>query len=158
MLYMVQGADAKLNPCVNEVDLGVESRSEMTKKDSLRDSAVDRERTPGIQGGSSWVGSRGLSSAHADVCVRVCACARVCACCESGLDNPHVSCRNTKTYIWDVTDLDNPVLMNTYYSAITVIDHNQYIVGNLTYQSNYRVSHPGAGTQGAGVVGRGARG
>jgi len=44
---------------------------------------------------------------------------------------------NTKTYIWDVTDLDNPVLMNTYVAAVESIDHNQYIVGDLTYQANY---------------------
>ena len=35
--------------------------------------------------------------------------------------------RNTKTYIWDITDLDNIKLMNTYVHDIEVIDHNQYI-------------------------------
>jgi len=43
----------------------------------------------------------------------------------------------TRTYVWDIRDLTNPVLMNTFYSAEEAIDHNQYIVGNLTYQSNY---------------------
>ena len=48
--------------------------------------------------------------------------------------------RNTKTYIWDITDLDNIVLMKTYVHEITVIDHNQYIVEQFTFQSNYMVS------------------
>ena len=30
--------------------------------------------------------------------------------------------------------------MNTYYSSQKSIDHNQYVLGNLTYQSNYYVS------------------
>ena len=45
--------------------------------------------------------------------------------------------RNTQTYIWDVVDLENPVLENTYLSTETAIDHNQYISGDLTFQSNY---------------------
>ena len=51
-------------------------------------------------------------------------------------------CRYTKTYIWDVADLEVPTLMNTYYSSQRSIDHNQYVLGNLTYQSNYLVSIP----------------
>ena len=49
-------------------------------------------------------------------------------------------CRNTKTYLWDITDLDNIVLENTYFADITVIDHNQYIKEPYTFQSNYMVS------------------
>ena len=49
-------------------------------------------------------------------------------------------CRYTKTYIWDIVDLETPTLMNTYYSSQKSIDHNQYVLGNLTYQSNYYVS------------------
>ena len=51
-------------------------------------------------------------------------------------------CRYTKTFIWDVADLETPTLMNTYYSSQKSIDHNQYVLGNLTYQSNYYVSIP----------------
>ncbi|CAD5120259.1 DgyrCDS8828 [Dimorphilus gyrociliatus] len=43
----------------------------------------------------------------------------------------------TITYFWDVKSLKNPVLMNTYISSERAIDHNQYILGNYTYQSNY---------------------
>ncbi len=44
---------------------------------------------------------------------------------------------NTRTYIWDVQDLDNPELIGNYTSALNSIDHNQYVKGNYTYQANY---------------------
>lgn len=44
---------------------------------------------------------------------------------------------NTKTYIWDVRDLDAPVLIGKYEHSTTSIDHNLYIVGNKVYESNY---------------------
>ena len=47
---------------------------------------------------------------------------------ETGLNG------NTKTYIWDVKDLDHPVLKNTFVSEQSAIDHNQYIVGEYVYQ------------------------
>ncbi|CAH1798162.1 unnamed protein product [Owenia fusiformis] len=45
--------------------------------------------------------------------------------------------QNTRTYVWDVSTLSNPVLKSTHVSNQISIDHNQYIVGDLTYQSNY---------------------
>ncbi len=45
---------------------------------------------------------------------------------------------NTKTYVWDMVDLDNPVLVYTFFGPTTAIDHNQFIVGNRSYQANYR--------------------
>ena len=39
--------------------------------------------------------------------------------------------RRTKTYIWNIEDLENPVLVNTYVSAVTAVDHNQYVNGDL---------------------------
>ena len=45
---------------------------------------------------------------------------------------------NTHTYIWDVSDLDAPVMIGTYTSPLAAIDHNQYIKGNYTYETNYR--------------------
>lgn len=45
---------------------------------------------------------------------------------------------NTTTFIWDMQDLDNPVMIGTYVSSIAAIDHNLYTKGNLIYQSNYR--------------------
>ena len=44
----------------------------------------------------------------------------------------------TRTWIWDVSDLDAPVIANTYDGATASIDHNLYIRGNLVYESNYR--------------------
>ena len=43
----------------------------------------------------------------------------------------------TRTLIWDVADLDDPVLVGEYFHDNPSIDHNLYIKGNLMYQSNY---------------------
>jgi choice-of-anchor B domain-containing protein len=51
-------------------------------------------------------------------------------------DEP-VSGHNTKTYIFDVQNLDAPVLIGTHIADTTAVDHNQYIRGNYVYQSNY---------------------
>ncbi|MCF6279012.1 MAG: choice-of-anchor B family protein [Flavobacteriaceae bacterium] len=44
---------------------------------------------------------------------------------------------NTKTLIFDFTDLDNPFLDTTYTGPTTAIDHNGYVKGNTYYLSNY---------------------
>lgn len=44
---------------------------------------------------------------------------------------------NTRTLIWDVTDLDDPVLLTEYFGPTKAIDHNMYVRGNLLYQANY---------------------
>jgi len=43
----------------------------------------------------------------------------------------------TRTLIWDVSDLDNPVLAGEYISKNKATDHNLWLVGNTMYQSNY---------------------
>jgi choice-of-anchor B domain-containing protein len=43
----------------------------------------------------------------------------------------------TKTYVWDVTDLLNPELKTIFQSSERSIDHNQYIIGDFTFQANY---------------------
>jgi choice-of-anchor B domain-containing protein len=48
-------------------------------------------------------------------------------------DNGH----GTRTYIWDLLDLDNPVLLNNYTAATASVDHNLYIIGDFAYESNY---------------------
>ncbi len=45
---------------------------------------------------------------------------------------------NTRTYIWDISDLDNPQNSDYYTSSSTAIDHNHFVMGNLLYQANYR--------------------
>ena len=44
----------------------------------------------------------------------------------------------TRTWIWDVSDLDAPVLASLYDGPTPSIDHNLYVRGNLVYESNYR--------------------
>jgi choice-of-anchor B domain-containing protein len=45
---------------------------------------------------------------------------------------------NTRTYVWDVSDLDNPFLIDYHNGRTTAIDHNLYIRGDKVYQANYR--------------------
>ena len=52
------------------------------------------------------------------------------------MGNPDVT--NTRTYLWDVSDLDEPALIGSHDSTTTAIDHNQYVKGSYTYQSNYQ--------------------
>lgn len=51
---------------------------------------------------------------------------------EAGLEH------NTRTYVWDVADLVNPVLHLTHTSNIETRDHNLYVHDNYVYQANYR--------------------
>lgn len=44
---------------------------------------------------------------------------------------------NTRNLIFDLTDLDNPVLSSTYFGPTAAIDHNGYVVGNEYYVANY---------------------
>jgi choice-of-anchor B domain-containing protein len=44
----------------------------------------------------------------------------------------------TKTYIFDVGQLDNPRLVGVYDGVAESIDHNLYTVGNRVFQANYR--------------------
>ena len=43
----------------------------------------------------------------------------------------------TTTRVWDVSDIDNPVLVQTFKNDTTSIDHNMYTVGRYSYHSNY---------------------
>ncbi|MCA9971351.1 MAG: choice-of-anchor B family protein [Anaerolineales bacterium] len=45
---------------------------------------------------------------------------------------------NTRTYVWDVTNLDAPVLVGSHTGSVPAIDHNLYVRDNLMYQANYR--------------------
>jgi len=44
----------------------------------------------------------------------------------------------TRTWIWDVSDLDAPVLASQYDGPTPSIDHNLYVRGDLVYEANYR--------------------
>ena len=43
----------------------------------------------------------------------------------------------TRTLIWDLMDLDDPQLLAEYTGTTGAVDHNQYVVGNYVFQSNY---------------------
>ena len=43
----------------------------------------------------------------------------------------------TRTLVWDVKDLDDPILVTEHFSENRSSDHNLYIRDNLMYQSNY---------------------
>jgi len=44
----------------------------------------------------------------------------------------------TLTRIWDVSNLDRPVLIGEHRAATHAIDHNMYVRDGLAYQANYR--------------------
>jgi choice-of-anchor B domain-containing protein len=52
-------------------------------------------------------------------------------------DEPSGLVEGTRTLVWDVQDLDDPILVNEYIAETTATDHNLYIVGDRMYQSNY---------------------
>jgi choice-of-anchor B domain-containing protein len=45
---------------------------------------------------------------------------------------------NTTTYIFNISDLNAPVLIDNYEHATTSIDHNLYVKDNYAYESNYQ--------------------
>ena len=44
---------------------------------------------------------------------------------------------NTRTVVFDFTDLDNPSFKMDYFGQSAAIDHNGYVKGNNYYQANY---------------------
>jgi choice-of-anchor B domain-containing protein len=44
----------------------------------------------------------------------------------------------TRTYVWNVSDLDAPFIAHVYEGPTPSIDHNLFIRGDLAYESNYR--------------------
>lgn len=43
----------------------------------------------------------------------------------------------TRTHMWDVRDLDNPIYRGFYEHAGVNVDHNLYVKGDLVFESNY---------------------
>jgi choice-of-anchor B domain-containing protein len=52
-------------------------------------------------------------------------------------DEPQGLVEGTRTLVWDVRDLDEPVLVTEFIQQTKTTDHNLYIKDNLMYQSNY---------------------
>lgn len=43
----------------------------------------------------------------------------------------------TRTLVWDITELDDPVLVKEHLGTTEASDHNLYVKGNYLYESNY---------------------
>jgi choice-of-anchor B domain-containing protein len=56
---------------------------------------------------------------------------------EGDESNPEFGLTATRTLIWDVSDLEDPVLAKEHMGETFTIDHNLYIKGDMMYQSNY---------------------
>jgi choice-of-anchor B domain-containing protein len=56
---------------------------------------------------------------------------------DDELDELSGTLPGTRTLIWDLSDLDDPVLLKEWYGATRATDHNLYIKGNTMYNSNY---------------------
>ncbi len=54
------------------------------------------------------------------------------------LDELNNLVEGTRTLIWDVADLDDPLLVAEYTSDVPASDHNLYIDGTTMYQANYQ--------------------
>lgn len=55
---------------------------------------------------------------------------------ETGRNGPAADGR-TATYVVDVSDLTWPVFTSVYKSPAKAIDHNQYVIDGVSFQSNY---------------------
>jgi choice-of-anchor B domain-containing protein len=52
-------------------------------------------------------------------------------------DEPQGLVAGTRTLVWDVRELDDPVMIGEYIADVTSTDHNLYVVDDIMYQSNY---------------------
>ncbi len=52
-------------------------------------------------------------------------------------DEPRGLVDHTRTLVWDVADLDDPILVKEHFGVGESTDHNLYIRGRYMYQSNY---------------------
>lgn len=53
------------------------------------------------------------------------------------LDEARGSVGNTRTLVWDMQDLDDPVVATEFLAPRQTIDHNMYVRGDLLFQSQY---------------------
>jgi choice-of-anchor B domain-containing protein len=54
------------------------------------------------------------------------------------LDEIQGSVEGTRTLVWDVSDLDDPILAQEHTGTQKSSDHNLYVLGDRMYQSNYK--------------------
>ena len=53
------------------------------------------------------------------------------------LDEPQGTVEGTRTLIFDVQELEDPILVGEYIHDVQATDHNLFIVGDRVYESNY---------------------
>ncbi len=53
------------------------------------------------------------------------------------LDELAGSVEGTRTIVWDLTELDDPIVAHEYIGPVPASDHNLYVRGDRMYQSNY---------------------
>lgn len=56
----------------------------------------------------------------------------------SDVDDEHHFGTQTRTYILDVRDLDNPVYLDTFWHDSYAHDHNLYVLDQFVYEANFR--------------------
>ena len=57
---------------------------------------------------------------------------------DDELDELVGTARNTRTYVYDVAELDDPVLVGSVDGPTGATDHNLYVKGDRMYQANYQ--------------------
>ena len=53
------------------------------------------------------------------------------------LDELSQEMEGTRTLVWDLTDLDDPIMVKEHFGTTGASDHNLYVQGDFMYQSNY---------------------
>ena len=53
------------------------------------------------------------------------------------LDELEGTVRGTRTIVWDLTELDDPIVAREYFGPVVSSDHNLYVKGDRVYESNY---------------------
>ena len=54
------------------------------------------------------------------------------------LDEMYDKVEKTRTLVWDVRDLSDPIMIREFYGPTSASDHNLYVHGDLMYQTNYK--------------------
>jgi len=53
------------------------------------------------------------------------------------LDELQGKVERTRTMVWDMADLDDPIMVKEFYGPTASSDHNLYVIGDRVFQSNY---------------------
>ena len=57
---------------------------------------------------------------------------------DDELDELQGKVDRTRTMVWDLADLDDPIMVNEYMHPTRCSDHNTYVIGDRAFQSNYQ--------------------